>query len=233
MDMRKLAIAAFLPLLLLVMGMGTAQAQINVTVDPVEIVYGYMNVFNLPEDGGAFQFDSGWGLPDLTAVWAMDEITLGPNTIGDINEYWYQCVGDSVPPNCGGPGAPGNKIMEANCYAQVDDGSFAGQTLTFSGIVQDTDLTDAHVVIAFIKDFAPDFSSFVQEAVVLDAVGPFSISLATINDPARHVQYGFQMTGVNVWVTDVDPFGTITIGPFTPVGTENATWGSIKSLLSE
>lgn len=231
--MRKLAIAAVLPLLVVAMGMGTAQAQINVTVDPVEIVYGYMNVFNLPApDGdGAFQFDSGWGQPDLTAVWAMDEVTLGPNTIGDINEYWYQCVGDSIPPNCGGPGAPGNKIMEANCYAQVDDGSFAGQTVTFSGIVQDTDLTDAHVIIAFIKDFAPDFSSFNLEYVVLNSVGPFSISLAAVNDAARHVQYGFQMTGVNVWITDVEPFGTITIGPFTPVGTENATWGSIKSLM--
>ncbi len=171
-------------------------------------------------------------LPDLTAVFAGGEVTLGPNSIGDINEYWYQCVGDSVPPNCGGPGAPGNKIMEANCYAQVD-GGLAGQTVVFSGIVQSTDLTDAHVVIAFIKDFAPDFSSFVQEYVVLDAVGPFSISLDTVNDGARHVQYGFQMTGVNVWVTDVEPFGSITIGPFNPVGTENSTWGGIKSLLSE
>ena len=232
--MRRLAIAAFLPLLLVVMGMGTAQAQVNVTVDPAKIVNGYMNVYNLPApDGdGSFQFASGWGLPDLTAVWSMDELTLGPNTIGDINEYWYQCVDPYVAPDCGGPGAPGNKIMEANCYAE-ENGPLAGQTVVFSGIVQATDLTSAHVVIAFIKDFAPDFSSFVQSEVVLDAVGPFSISLDTVNDAARHVQYGFQMTGVNVWVTDVDPFGSITIGPFTPVGTENATWGSIKALLSE
>lgn len=232
--MRKLAIAAFLPLLLVVIGMGTAQAQVNVTVDPATIINGYMNVYNLPApDGdGAFQFASGWGLPELTAVWSMDEIVLGPNTIGDINEYWYQCIDGYTAPDCGGPGAPGNKIMEANCYAE-ENGPLAGQTVVFSGIVQDFSLTSAHVVIAFIKDFAPDFSSFNQEYVVLDAAGPFSISLDTVNDAARHVQYGFQMIGVNVWVTDVAPFGTITIGPFTPVGTENATWGSIKSLLSE
>lgn len=232
--MRKLAIAAFLPLLLVVIGMGTAQAQVNVTVDPATMINGYMNVYNLPApDGdGSFQFASSWGLPDLTAVWSMDEITLGPNSIGDINEYWYQCVEGYTAPDCGGPGAPGNKIMEANCYAE-ETGPLAGQTVVFSGIVQDFSLTGAHVVIAFIKDFAPDFSSFNQEYVVLDAAGPFSFSLDTVNDPGRHVQWGFQMTGVNVWVTDVAPFGSITIGPFAPVGTENATWGSIKSLLSE
>jgi hypothetical protein len=230
--MRKLAIAAILPLLIVVMGLGNAQAQISVTVDPAKIVNGYMNVYNLPApDGdGAFQFASTWGIPDLTAVWSMDELTLGPNTIGDPNEYWYQCVDGYTAPDCGGPGAPGNKIMEANCYAE-ENGPLAGQTVVFSGIVQATDLTSAHVIIAFIKDFAPDFSSFNVSSVVLSSVGPFSISLDTVNDAARHVQYGFQMTGVNVWVTDVEPFGSITVGPFNPVGTQSATWGSIKALL--
>ena len=90
--MRKLAIAAILPLLIVVMGLGTAEAQVNVTVDPAKIVNGYMNVYNLPApDGdGVFQFGGPWGFADLTAVYSMDDLTLGPNTIGDPNEYWYQ-----------------------------------------------------------------------------------------------------------------------------------------------
>jgi len=64
----------------------------------------------------------------------------------------------------------------------------------------------------------------------LSATGEFSISLDTINDAGRHVQWGFQMIGVNVWVTDVAPFGTMSIGPFIPVATEQASWGEIKSL---
>ncbi len=171
-----------------------------------------------------------WGFADLTAVYSGSNLTLGPNTIGDPNEYWYQCVGAAVPPNCGGPGAPGNKIMEANSYAEVNDGSLAGQTVTFNGVVLANSLTSAHTVVAFVKDYAPDFSSFVQSTVSLTSPGPFSVSLATINDPARHVQWGFQTVGVNVWVTDLAPFGTITIGPEGAVATQPSTWGHVKSL---
>jgi hypothetical protein len=64
--------------------------------------------------------------------------------------------------------------------------------------------------VAFIKDFAPDYSSFVQVTVPLTP-GVFSISLATINNPARHVQYGFETIGPDVWITDDGPYGNIQI----------------------
>jgi hypothetical protein len=225
--MKRFAIVAILALLL---PAAAVQAQVNVTVDETVLNLGFMNVFNLPADGGAFQFGQPWGFADLTAVYSGFDLTLGPNTIGDPNEYWYQCVGSAVPPDCGGPGAPGNKIMEANAYAQVT-GGYAGQTVTFSGEVIAYSMTGAHTVIAFIKDFAPDFSSFVDETVVLDTVGPFSISLDTINDAGRHVQWGFQVIGVNVWVTDVAQFGSITIGPDYEIATESKSWGAIKNIL--
>jgi hypothetical protein len=224
--MRKFAIVVVLALLL---PASAVQAQVSVTVDETVLNLGFMNVYNLPADGGGFQFGQPWGFADLTAVYSGYDLTLGPNTIGDINEYWYQCVGDSVPPNCGGPGAPGNKIMEANAYAEVT-GPYAGQTVTFTGEVLSYSFTEAHVVYAFIKDFAPDYSSYVDNTIVLSGTGPFSFSLATINDPNRHVQWGFQVVGENVWVTDVGPFGSITIGPDYEIATENSTWGAIKSI---
>ena len=217
--------------MVLLPAMGTAvQAQTTVTVDESVLNLGFMNVYNLPApDGdGAFQFGQPWGFNDLTAVYNGYDLTLGPNTIGDPNEYWYQCVGDAVPPDCGGPGAPGNKIMEANSYAEVT-GPLAGQTVTFTGEVLSYSLTDAHTAIAFVKDYAPDYSSFNENSVVLTSPGTFSVSLETVNDPNRHVQWGFQLIGVNVWVTDVEPFGTITIGPDYSVGNESSTWGAIKN----
>lgn len=225
--MKTVVIAALLVVLVPIVAFG----QTYVTVDPAAINLGFMNVYNLPADGGAFQFGSGWGFADLTGVYAGNELTLGPNTIGDPNEYWYQCIGlpGQVPPDCGVPGAPGNKIMEANGYAEVT-GTYAGQTLNFSGVVLSNTLTSAHTVVAFIKDFAGDYSSFNIATVPLSGAGAFSVELATVNDPTRHVQYGFQMVGVNVWVTDVGPYGTIVIGPTPPVGTEDSTWGKIKSL---
>lgn len=105
--------------------------------------------------------------------------------------------------------APGNKIMEANLYQEVSDGSLSGTTVTFSGYVLSNTFTDAHDARIFIRDFAPDYSSSVD--VYIDAtVGYFSFSLNTIADPARHVQWGFQVKGVNVWITDIAPFGSVT-----------------------
>lgn len=210
---------------------GTAQADINVTVDPAEMTFGFMNVFNLPADGGAFQFGGGWGFADLVASFSGDELTVSPNTIGDPNEYWYKCVGSAVPPNCGGPGAPGNKCMEAIAHAQKDDGSLSGDNVIFSGEVLAHSFTAAHTVTAFIRDFAPDFSSFTETTLLLTGPGPFSISLVTNPDVTRHVQYGFITKGENVWAGDEGPFGSVTIGPVGPTPAEESTWGGIKSVL--
>jgi hypothetical protein len=83
--------------------------------------------------------------------------------------------------------------------------------LTFEGEVLSNSLTSAHTAIAFIKDFAADYGSFVETTIPLTP-GPFSLNLATIPAPGRHVQYGFAMTGPNVWATDVAPFGNVQIG---------------------
>lgn len=221
--MKKLVIA-----LMLVAFASGAFAQTNVTVDPATFTFGYMNVFDL---GMGFQFGSSWGTADLVATWNGPEAILSPNTIGDPNEYWYICDDPAdAPDNCGQPGAAGNKIMEAIFHAQFDDGSLAGQEVVFSGNVIANTFTDAHTVQAFVRDFAPDFSSVVESVIPLDAAGYFQVSLNTINDPARHVQYGFITTGVNVWVTDTAPFGSMTVGPDQAVANEDATWGSIKSI---
>lgn len=172
----------------------------TVTVDPGASWLGFMNVSELPSNGGGYVFGSGWGTADLTATFSGDVLTLGPNTIGDPNPFWYQ--------GGGGPGAPGNKTMEANMYIQDD--SLSGQVLTFEGVVLSNSLTSAHSAIAFIKDFAPDYSSSISTTVALSP-GSFSLTQVTLPLPGRHVQYGFQMTGPNVWITDVGPFGTVRV----------------------
>jgi hypothetical protein len=199
----------------------SAAMAIDITLNGSDPWLGFMNVFNLPADGGAYQFGSPWGTGDLTATFAGDVMTFTPNSIGDPDPYWY--IGG------GGPGAPGNKIMEANMYVEPA-GSLPGMTVTFSGVVISNSLTSAHACKAFIRDFAPDFSSVVEQSVPLGAAGVFSIMLNTINDPARHVQYGIQMVGPNVWVTDLPQFGSIVIGPANAIPVEPTTWGAVKSL---
>ena len=185
---------------------------LDVKVDSSQTWLGYMNVFNLPPPSGdgVYQFGSSWGTADLVAVFNSGSLTITPNTIGDPNPYWYT--------PSGGPGATGNKIMEANFYVQL--GAPTGETVNFSGNVTGFTLSSTHTTKAFIKDFAPDYSSFNVSEVVIDQTGAFNISLATSNDPARHLQYGFQTVGPCVWFTDVGPLGSVVIqdepAPFVP-----------------
>jgi hypothetical protein len=200
----------------------------TVSVDPVAPWQGFMNVFEIPQNGGAYSFGSSWGTADLTATFSGPVLTLGPNTINDPNPFWYS--------PSGGPGAIGNKTMDANMYVETT-GVFTGQSLTFTGDVLANTLV-GHVnqlgngwtSEAFIKDFAPDYSSSVSVTAPL-VNGIFNISLSTINDPARHIQYGFETIGPDVWSTDVGPYGNIQIiGVPEPSGLAVTVVGALAAL---
>lgn len=197
--MRHLCVAALGGLL----AVSTAQAVVVGPADSTAPWLGFMNVFDLPSNGGGFIFASGWGVADLVTTFndPAHTMTISPNTIGDPNPFWYTPAG--------GPGATGNKIMEANTYIETT-GVYSGVPLTFEGTVLSDTLTSAHVARVFIRDFAPDYSS-VNEVIVPLGAGPFSLTLNTIADPARHVQWGFQLKGPDVWFTDTAPFGSLVI----------------------
>jgi len=189
----------------------TSAASTNVIVDSAAGWVGYMNVFTNQQGGGGYVFGNPWGTADLKAEFNSSGLVLSPNTINDPSPEWYS--------PSGGPGAVGNRTMEANFYQQFD-GPLAGKNVTFSGTVLSNTLVSASntnalgngwTAVAYIRDFAPDYSSFNSATVPLTP-GAFSVTLFTANDPARHVQYGFQVVGPNVWVTDAAPFGNIVIG---------------------
>lgn len=196
-----------------------SKADVTYTVDQDAPWLGFMNWFALPEDGGGYVGGGVWGVPDLVSVFDnnANSLTLSPNSINDPNEFWYQCTGSGTAPNCGSPGALGNKTMDANTYIEIPTNTVNGQTVTFQGTVLSNSLTGPHVAKAFIRDFAPDYSSFNESAVVL-APGPFSINLLTDIGVGRHVQYGFNFNGPNVWVTDVAPFGNAVVQTVGAVG---------------
>jgi hypothetical protein len=179
----------------------------SVTLDPSQNWLGYMNVFDL---GNNFQFGSTWGTSDLTATFAGSTLTLGPNAVNDPNSYWYT--------PSGGPGATGNKIMDASMYVETT-GTYVNTTLTFSGDVSANTLGGetaagngiAWTTVAFIKDFAPDYSSFTSTTTSL-VPGDFTISLPT-GGTGDHVQYGFETIGSDVWATDVGQYGSVVINP--------------------
>ncbi len=180
-----------------------ASAAVTVGVDPSQNWLGFMNWFELPENGGGYVQGSAWGTADLVAIFSGADLTLKAAPIPTSDAYWYQG-------GTGGPGVPGNKSMEANFYIENSD-TLVGETLTFEGNILSNSLTSGHSAIAFIKDFAPDYSSSNITSVPLTP-GNFSITLATDPTPGRHVQYGFAVSGPNVWPTDLDLFGNVKIG---------------------
>ncbi|MGH8048535.1 MAG: hypothetical protein ACREKL_14945 [Chthoniobacterales bacterium] len=180
------------------LGSGTkANAQAVVGVDPTAPWQGYMNVFELPSNGGAYVFGQPWTPVDLTAVFTGDVLTLGPNSIGDTSAFWYT--------PSGGPGATGNKIMDANLYQETTN-VYTGQNLTFTGNVLSNTFISGYTLTAFIKDFAPDYSSSIGTSTPL-VDGVFSISFDILPLAGRHVQFGFTVNGPDVWVTDRAPVG--------------------------
>ena len=189
-------------------GTHSAQGAVTVNVDASAAFAGFMNVSLLDRSGplpapGTFEFGSGWGVADTTAVLDVpsNTITLVPNTIGDPDPYWY--IGG------GGPGQLGNKWMDANTFIQETD-TLSGMDVTFQGKVLSNTLLPNHTASVFIRDFAPDFSSFNEVSAPLTP-GDFSITLATDPGAGRHVQYGFNMQGENVWTTDVGAFGNVVV----------------------
>jgi hypothetical protein len=204
---------------LMIAGAAAKSSAVTYTVDPGGTWLGFMNVFNVGGPGygmggaGGYVFSSGWGTSDLRASFAGPVLSLQANTINDANPFWYT--------PSGGSGAIGNKIMDANFYQEFNGGILGGTTVNFEGNVLANNLTTLGTVdgagrgwtaVAFIKDFAPDYSSSVNSIVPLGS-GYFNVSLSTINDPARHVQFGFQVIGPDVWAGDPLSFNAIQIVP--------------------
>jgi len=131
----------------------SAQADTIVTVDPSASWLGFMNVSNLPSAGGAYQFGSGWGTADSGGHLSGPVLTLAPNSITDPSSYWY------LP--AGGPGSTGNKTMDANNVCRTGRGYVCRSNPDVQGKRPQQFTGEPYTSVAFIKDFAPNYSSSV------------------------------------------------------------------------
>lgn len=187
--------------MLLLLGAISSASAVNVIVDSSKTWIGFMNVSELPANGGAYQFGSYWGTTDLNASFSSAGLTLTPNTSIDRDvpndAYWW----------VGGAGGAPNKNMDASMYVQDD--TLAGQTVTFSGNCVSNTLVSPYTVTVFIKDFAPDFSSFTTTTATLTTGTAFSITLATT--AGDHIQYGFETIGPDARLATVATLGKVII----------------------
>jgi Immunoglobulin I-set domain len=178
----------------------TSKAQTTqLLLDPNQPWQGYMNVFNLPADGGAYQFGSSWGNNALIQFYSpatapYTKSTLQPNTnVWETTDtYWVKA--DKISPN---------KQMDANFYVQND--TLEGQNLTFSGVCISNTFASPYASTVFIKEFDNNYS--VINSTVTTAVSgqPFSINLQT--GGGTHIQYGFETIGPDCNPTNLPNLG--------------------------
>lgn len=185
-----------------------AHSQVTVTVDPTQTWIGYMNWSPVAGDAPGYggSGSSPWGTADLDASFSGTTATLTPNTsisrdVPLSDNYWW---------NADGSGA---NDMDANFYVE-DSTTLPGQVVTFNGTVLANTLVSPYTSVAFIKDFASDYSTYTSATAPLTP-GAFSINLATT--PGTHVQYGFETVGPNAPLAMVAALGSAQIAPATPV----------------
>ncbi len=192
-----------------------AQCQNNINFSAQDNWGGYVNVFELPANGGGYIFGSPWDVADLKSVVdsAGNSLTLKPNfnTYSDNpgDAFWI----DSVTLN-------GNKSLEASTYVESDS-AFNGQDLSFSGNVLSNTLDSNYEAKFFIKalDPANNYQDVFSGAKTFDlpASGAFSVSaLASELTAGLLVQYGFAVIGINANPVDEAALGSVVIGNASP-----------------
>jgi hypothetical protein len=175
----------------------------SVIVDNTSPWTGWMNVSELPANGGAYLWGSGWGVGDLRAVISGPTLTLSPNVNNwnPADPYWVTSGGQP------------NKSLEANFY--VDAGtSFAGTSLTFSGDTIANTLVAPYSSVAVIKEFtSPGYGWVGMTSASLVGGSPFSVT-RTIG-AGNIAQYGFMTVGPVADPATVGNFGfaSITVVP--------------------
>ena len=178
-----------------------------VTADPTNAWGGYMEVFNVNEDGsqGGYVFGEPWGVADLQTVLQPDvpNMMLYPNfnTYNAEDPFWSN-------------GEMGNKIMRAT--TQVESWElYNGADLTFTGSVAEHTLDESYQAVYFIKCLDPDanYSDMLEAAYVIDLPesGEFSVSVSgDLLPEGKLVQFGFSVIGLNA--NPAFDYGKVVIG---------------------
>ena len=203
-----LTIAAFCAFLC---GMPEAKSQVLLTVDPGQAWIGYMNVFQLPSNGGGYSFGSVWGTTALQASFGASTLVLSPctNVWETADTSWVQA--DGVSPNV---------VMDANFYVQND--TLANTNLIFIGKCVSNTITNApephtgvsYTSVAFIKTF--DGSYNLTGSATSNLVGGQSFSISLNTAGATHVQYGFETVGPDANPATVASLGNVVIANAAP-----------------
>ncbi|MDB2418161.1 lamin tail domain-containing protein, partial [Flavobacteriaceae bacterium] len=180
----------------------------SVTVATSQSWNGYVNAFNVSDNGYAFGFP--YGAADLRATATATSMTLEPNiliwTAEATNADWF---------DQGAATQTANKYIEASSY--IEDNTLAGSDLTFTGNVSLSDLGSEYTVVAFVKALDPNagYATVVNNTADISSTGDFTASATAAELAAGYIiQYGFAVTGPLADPADTT-LGSVVIGEAT------------------
>jgi hypothetical protein len=197
----KKTFQTFIAVTLVSISAASAQTNLFKTINETDLPSGWM-VVREATNVSTIVSNASSPLADLTATFdTSTNVTFGPATA--TNALWYN------PP--GGIGSSGNKLMQAYLYGQ-ETGTFAGDTLQFSGLVTDYTLSTnvagvPYSLTAYIRDTGPG-GAVSQISLLIDSTGEFNLSLPLNGTPGRTVQWGLLMQGRNILPNDIDQLET-------------------------
>lgn len=183
----------------------------NVTINGGETWTGFMSVFqNAGGSKGVAAFESAWAISDVKSTISGSTVTLQPNFNTYANSlggaaadraFWTSSTDGGVT-----AGLLGNKWMEGSTFVQ--NGTYAGGSLTFEGLVNSFTLNRNYRATAFIKSFDASWGWIGMSTVDLTSTGAFSV---TFNAGAGIVQYGFGVHGLNANPNDEASLGSVVV----------------------
>ena len=180
----------------------------SVTVATSQSWNGYVNAFNVSDNGYAFGFP--YGAADLRATATATSMTLEPNiliwTAEATNADWF---------DQGAATQTATKYIEASSY--IEDNTLAGSDLTFTGNVSVSDLGSEYTVVAFVKALDPNagYATVVNNTADISSTGDFTASATAAELAAGYIiQYGFSVTGPLADPADTT-LGSVVVGEAT------------------
>lgn len=182
-----------------VLSFNSAQAQTNVTVDTnAEWITGVV-AFHANMEYWFYAND--FPLEALKTI-----VNTTDNTVALYPNYSTYTAGD---PNWSN-GAMGNTILYTLSYVEADN--LVGQNFTFSGKVTSHTLVDDYEAYAFIKILTADYQQIAEIPFELTEEGNFTLAYDATNLAAgSHIQYGFQVRGLNANPVNETAYGNVVV----------------------
>ena len=180
----------------------------SVTVATSQSWNGYVNAFNVSDNGYAFGFS--YGVADLRATATATSMTLEPNIA-----IWTGEASNSAWFDQGAATQTALLYIEASSY--IEDNTLAGSDLTFTGNVSVSDLGSEYTPVAFVKALDPNagYATVVNNTVDISSTGDFTVSATAAELAAGFIiQYGFSVTGPLADPADTT-LGSVVIGEAT------------------